>query len=228
MQYRRSRTVSNKTQYRLKCGIAHCSKQLGVHTFARLNFSHQSPGDSYKILKVDRTDIHDNGECMYNVIGRSVYGENMQPRVRKECNDWIEENMMLIPQGPVDVAAEKVPIPVSFLPELLSRREIWDKRTDEEIKEYIQIMSQSAEDGGKKVWGTDLECMVAAYRYGTIVEFWYPNLETGTIRCVEYSPPESFLKKNFKPIIMLHDGRCHVHMGTRQDENGKQIPSEAS
>ena len=119
-----SKNGQRKTQHRLRCGIAHSSKQLGVHPTARMNFAQQSPGNNYKVPMVNRIWLYDDGECMMNAVGRTVYGESMQLRVRKERNDWIEENLMSIPKGPVNVAEEKVPIPVSFLPELLCRREI--------------------------------------------------------------------------------------------------------
>ena len=101
-----------RTQYRLKCGIAHCSKNLGIHPSARLPLSHRSPGHSYKIPNIAREYNDDNGECMYNVIGLAIYGKDMQQRVRKECNDWIEKHLVLKPAGIDHVADEQIPIPV--------------------------------------------------------------------------------------------------------------------
>ena len=61
-------------------------------------------------------------------------------------------------------------------------------------------MSESAENSGERVWGSDLECLIASYKYGRVVEVWYPNLDTGAIRCCEHRAPEAFLREGSEPI----------------------------
>ena len=123
-----------KTRYMLACGLAQCSVHLGVHPIAKLNFNHPSPGDSYQVPFIKRRMLYDNGECVYNAIGLTVYGEDMQPRVRKDCNDWLEASATVGAQGGLHATGEEVSVPISFLQELQSLREIWDLRTDDEIR----------------------------------------------------------------------------------------------
>ena len=195
----------HKTRYMLACGLAHCSVHLGVHPTAKLNFNDDYPGDSYKVPYVTRRILYDNCECVYNAIGLRAYGEDAQPQVRKNCNDWLENNVMIGAPGGLKITSEEVSVPISFLQELQSPREIWDLRFDDEIMEYIYTMRKSAPEAGERVWGSDLECLIAAYDYGRVVECWYPNLDTGAIRCCEYRPPDSLLREDSDPIILLHE-----------------------
>ena len=74
--------------------------------------------------------------------------------------------------------------------------------------------------------GAHLEGVAAAFAYRRVVEVWYPNLKSGSIRCHEHRPPDSYLCESRPPIVILHDGYQHVHRGIRIDENGKTVSSD--
>ena len=83
----------------LICGLAHRSRYYSVRPTAKVDFANASPGDSYEVPFIQHELIFDNGECMYNAMGLTVYRENMQQQVSSDCNDWILIAMRPIAQA---------------------------------------------------------------------------------------------------------------------------------
>uniref|UniRef100_A0A7S4UVV4 OTU domain-containing protein n=1 Tax=Alexandrium monilatum TaxID=311494 RepID=A0A7S4UVV4_9DINO len=137
-----------------------------------------------------------DGNCLFHAIARQALGDpRLDGRARGEVCDWMEVHL-----PPSAHAAGR-----SALTEA-HRAMVWEQRAevlacgsgdDTPVLAYIRSMRRHGE------WGTGLEALCAAYRYGRVVHVWSPGGFS------ELRPPSALMQSGTEPIRLLHNGRNH-------------------
>lgn len=132
-----------------------------------------------------------DGNCLFHAIARQALGDTaLCARARRELCDWMEEHLV-----PSAVASGRSALMEVHRGLIRQQREELCGGDDGEVLRYVQRMRREGE------WGTGLEALAAAYRYGRPVLVWSPGGFS------ELRPPSAAVPG--EPIRLLHNGRNH-------------------
>lgn len=106
-----------------------------------------------------------DGDCLFHAIARQALGDTqLASQARQQLCDWMEEHLT-----PSAIAAGRSALMDMHRGMVRDQREELWAGDDVRVLQYVQRMRRQGE------WGTGLEALCSAYRYGRPVNVWSPE-----------------------------------------------------